>query len=56
MGIGPDEVTPDGLFSVDPVRCVGCCGLAPLLVVGKETYGKLGKAKIPEILDKYRNS
>ena len=53
LGIGPNEVTEDGLFSVDPVRCVGCCGLAPLLVVGSETYGKLTKDKIPEILSKY---
>ena len=53
LGIAPDEVTEDGLFSVDPVRCVGCCGLAPLLVVGTETYGKLTKDKIPEILSKY---
>ncbi|MCL2233496.1 MAG: NAD(P)H-dependent oxidoreductase subunit E [Treponema sp.] len=55
LGIGPDEVTEDGLFSVDPVRCVGCCGLAPLLTVGAETYGKLSKDMIPAILDKYRN-
>jgi len=54
LGIGPDEVTEDGLFSVDPVRCVGCCGLAPLLTVGAETYGKLSKDMIPAILDKYR--
>ncbi|MDR0513196.1 MAG: NAD(P)H-dependent oxidoreductase subunit E [Treponema sp.] len=56
LGIGPDEVTSDGLFSIDPVHCVGCCGLAPLLVVGKETYGKLDNSKIPEILAKYKNS
>jgi NADH-quinone oxidoreductase subunit E len=54
LGLAPNEVTADGLFSVDPVRCVGCCGLAPLLTVGKETYGKLSKDMIPEILAKYR--
>ena len=56
LGIGPHEVTEDGLFSVDPVRCVGCCGLAPLLTVGKDTYGKLTKDKIPGILAKYRGA
>ncbi|MCL2609148.1 MAG: NAD(P)H-dependent oxidoreductase subunit E [Treponema sp.] len=55
LKIGPGEVTEDGLFSVDAVRCVGCCGLAPLLTVGTETYGKLTKDKIPGILGKYRS-
>ena len=55
LGIGPHEVTSDGLFSVDAVRCVGCCGLAPLLTVGTDTYGKLTKDKIPAIFDKYRS-
>ncbi|MCL2380206.1 MAG: NAD(P)H-dependent oxidoreductase subunit E [Treponema sp.] len=56
LGIGPNEVTGDGLFSIDAVRCVGCCGLAPLLTVGTETYGKLTKAMIPEIFAKYRDA
>jgi len=54
LGIGPDEVTEDGLFSVDPVRCVGCCGLAPLLTVGKETFGKLSKDMVPGIIAKFK--
>ncbi|HCC37422.1 MAG TPA: NAD(P)H-dependent oxidoreductase subunit E, partial [Treponema sp.] len=43
LGLEPDAVTEDGQFSVDPVRCVGCCGLAPVLTVGNDTYGKLTK-------------
>lgn len=54
LGIEPNEVTPDGQFSVDAVRCVGCCGLAPVLTVGDEVYGKLTKDKLPEIIAKYR--
>jgi len=54
LGLAPDEVTADGLFSVDPVRCVGCCGLAPLLTVGTETFGKLSKDMIPGIIAKFR--
>jgi NADH-quinone oxidoreductase subunit E len=48
-------VTADGLFSIDPVRCVGCCGLAPVMVVGNDTYGKLTKDMIPGIIAKYQN-
>jgi NADH-quinone oxidoreductase subunit E len=48
-------VTEDGLFSIDAVRCVGCCGLAPVMVVGADTYGKLTKDMIPGIIEKYRN-
>ena len=55
LGLAPDGVTEDGLFSVDPVRCIGCCGLAPVLTVGTDTYGKLfDKGMIPDIFAKYR--
>ncbi|MCL1815521.1 MAG: NAD(P)H-dependent oxidoreductase subunit E [Treponema sp.] len=54
LGITEDEVTKDGLFSIDPVRCVGCCGLAPVIVVGGDTYGKLKKSMLPEIISKYK--
>ncbi len=49
-----DISTPDGLFSVEPVRCIGCCGLAPVLSVNGEVYGKLTKSQVKGILDKYR--
>lgn len=49
------EVTDDGLFSIDSVRCLGCCGLAPVMMVGNEVYGKLTKEQLPEIIAKYRN-
>ena len=55
LGLEPDGVTEDGQFSIDPVRCVGCCGLAPVLTVGTDTYGKLTKDMIPGIIDNYRN-
>jgi NADH-quinone oxidoreductase subunit E len=56
LGIGEGGVTEDGLFSIDPVRCVGCCGLAPVITVGGDTYGKLSKDQLPEIIAKYQNS
>jgi len=55
LGLEPNGVTEDGQFSVDPVRCVGCCGLAPVLTVGTDTYGKLSKNDIPGIIAKYQN-
>jgi NADH-quinone oxidoreductase subunit E len=55
LGLGPDGVTEDVQFSVDPVRCVGCCGLAPVLTVGNDTYGKLTKDMLPGIIAKYQN-
>jgi NADH-quinone oxidoreductase subunit E len=56
LGIAPGAVTEDGLFSIDPVRCVGCCGLAPVITVGADTYGKLTKDQLPEIIAKYQNA
>jgi NADH-quinone oxidoreductase subunit E len=55
LGLAPGGVTEDGLFSIDEVRCVGCCGLAPVLTVGTDTYGKLTKDMLPEIIAKYKN-
>ncbi len=55
LGISGATVTDDGLFSIDEVRCVGCCGLAPVLMVGEEVYGKVTKEQVPEIIAKYRN-
>ena len=55
LGIAPDEVTDDGLFSVDAVRCIGCCGLAPVLTVGTEAHGKLKKEMLTDIIALYKN-
>ena len=54
LKIAPNEVTDDGLFSVDAVRCIGCCGLAPVLTVGKSTHGKLKKDMLQGIIDRYK--
>ncbi|MDR2097738.1 MAG: NAD(P)H-dependent oxidoreductase subunit E [Spirochaetaceae bacterium] len=56
LGLAPGGVTEDGLFSIDEVRCVGCCGLAPVMTVGAETYGKMTKNQLAGIFDKYRNA
>ncbi|MCL2764014.1 MAG: NAD(P)H-dependent oxidoreductase subunit E [Treponema sp.] len=55
LRLEPNGVTDDGQFSVDPVRCVGCCGLAPVITVGTDTFGKISKNDIPGIIAKYQN-
>ena len=55
LSIKGEEVTDDGLFSIDEVRCLGCCGLAPVLMIGSEVFGKVTKDQLPEIIAKYRN-
>ena len=54
LGVGVNATTPDGLFSVEAVRCLGCCGLAPVVVVNGEVYGKLTKGDVAGIIEKYR--
>lgn len=56
LGIGVNQVTDDGEFSIEAVRCVGCCGLAPVLVVGEEVFGKLTKERLPDIIAQFRKS
>lgn len=53
LGIGVGETTEDGLFSIDCLRCVGACGLAPVVMVGSKVYGRLTTESVPEILDEY---
>ena len=54
LGLGDGECTPDGKFSLDSCRCVGACGLAPVLMVNEEVYGRLTVDDVPGILKKYQ--
>ena len=54
LGIKPGGITPDGKFSLDACRCVGACGLAPVMMINDEVYGRLTPDKIGPILDKYK--
>jgi len=47
-------VTEDGNFSLEAVRCVGCCGLAPVMTVGGEVFGKVTKDQVSGIIAKFR--
>lgn len=53
LGITNGECTPDGKFSLDSCRCVGACGLAPVMMINDEVYGRLTVDDIPGILAKY---
>jgi NADH-quinone oxidoreductase subunit E len=52
LGITPGETTEDGLFSLERVACMGCCALAPVMVVDNEVYGTASPAKVSDILRK----
>ena len=54
LGIQPGECTADGKFSLEACRCIGACGLAPVLTVNEEVYGRLGVDDVAGIIDKYR--
>ena len=53
LKIAVGEVTEDGNFSLEAVRCVGCCGLAPVLTVGTEVFGKVTKDEIASIIKQF---
>ena len=53
IGIKPGETSADGKFSLEATRCIGACGLAPVLTVNDEVYGRLTVKDVPDILAKY---
>ena len=54
LGINGGDITPDGKFSLDATRCIGCCGLAPVITVNENVYGKLTAADVAGILAQYK--
>jgi NADP-reducing hydrogenase subunit HndA len=55
LGIKVGESTPDGKFSLTCLRCVGACGLAPVVLVGEKTYGRLAPDDVKTILKEYED-
>ena len=53
LGIDGGECTADGKFSLDACRCVGACGLAPVLMINDEVFGRLTADEVPDILKKF---
>ncbi len=53
LGIKSGQVTEDGRFSIESLRCVGACGLAPVVTINEKVYGKVQVEKIKDILESY---
>ncbi len=56
LGIEAEEITPDGVFSLEACRCIGACGLAPVMMINDEVYGRLVPDDVPGILAKYKQA
>jgi NADH-quinone oxidoreductase subunit E len=54
LGVAAGRTTPDLKYSLDGVRCLGCCGLAPVMTVDGEVYGKVTKDYLPDLVAKYK--
>ncbi len=55
LGIGAEECTPDGKFSLTACRCIGACGLAPVMTINDDVYGRLTVDQVEGILEKYKD-
>lgn len=53
LGIQPEECTQDGKFSITECRCIGACGLAPVMIVNDDVYGRVSVSEVEDILSKY---
>jgi NADP-reducing hydrogenase subunit HndA len=49
------ETTADGKFSISCLRCVGACGLAPVVMVGEKTYGRVSPEMVKDIIKEYED-
>lgn len=54
LGIAPGGTTEDGLFTVDALRCIGACGIAPAITINGKVYPKVTVDKVPQIVAEYR--
>ncbi len=56
LNIAPEETTEDGLFTFTVVACLGCCSLAPAMMIDDQTYGRLTPQKIRNLIRQYRRN
>ncbi len=54
IGIAPGETSKDGLFTLDALRCIGACGIAPAVSINGKVYPKVSVSQVPEIIKAYR--
>lgn len=55
LGIANGGLTADGKFSLDATRCLGCCGLAPVMMINDDVYGRLSTDNVAEIFESYKD-
>ncbi|MBQ3131723.1 MAG: NAD(P)H-dependent oxidoreductase subunit E [Clostridia bacterium] len=55
LGIAPGETTADGMFTIDALRCIGACGIAPAVTINGKVYPKMTVDKVPEVVKEYRS-
>lgn len=55
LQVPPGATTPDALFTLEATRCLGCCGLAPVIMIDDQVYGRLKPEDIPGIIGLYKN-
>ena len=55
LGVPAGSTTPDGLFTLNAPRCLGACGLAPVIMVNDDVYGRLTPDQVAGVIEKYRN-
>jgi NADH-quinone oxidoreductase subunit E/NADP-reducing hydrogenase subunit HndA len=53
LSIDVGQTTPDGKFSLSSLRCVGACGLAPVVMVGEKVYGRVSPQQVKDIIEEY---
>ncbi len=54
LGIKPGETTADGLFTIDALRCIGACGIAPVVSINGKVYPKVAVDAVPKIVEEYK--
>ena len=55
LGIKPGETSEDGLFTLDALRCIGACGIAPAVQINGQVYPKMSVDQVPGLINKYKN-
>lgn len=56
LGIKPGETTKDGLFTLDALRCIGACGIAPAVSINGKVYPKVSVNDVPAVIEEYKNA
>ncbi len=56
LGVGPGETTEDGLFTIDALRCIGACGIAPAVSINGKVYPKVSVSQVHDIVASYQDA